>query len=413
MNSDQLIGGVAAAYLRDHLNEDDSICVGRYLLDCLTADQTASVAKSILADTMLRDLVQIKLPISFVGDHGLPKEVLTNERTTYFRNAKCGKSALLVANTGDDEEQSLKELVPIGALQLQSRCDLWIKLAAVGLPITDQHKTWWLKALKGLLQVRSFALDRFGKYILQTRRAIEDGQPVLFALGAALPALRIPKDTTFFSNLTEKTASRVSKWKALFAQAIKRRSCYLLKQTPTQTLLFEDDLASSFERVKDDIPGEIHPILLAFIRANSGWNEEAAELAQCEWEMVKPLFDGLKREKFNLGTATLEFYEEREAELLTEDELNYLQRLSQRNYTESQEEDEAFYERHRNELKEKPSLKAKWDKFVYGMPIETEDFLLGIALCMERLFDRDIPSSKRQLKISCDRRNQEGSQGFK
>ena len=404
MNNDQLIGRVAAAYLHDHLNEDDSIGVDRYLLDCLTADQTASVAKAILADTMLRNRVQIKLPISFVGEHGLPEEVLTNERTTYFRNAKCDKSALLVANIGDDEEQSLKELVPIGALQLQKRCDLWVKLAAEGLPITEQHKTWWLKALKGLLQVRSFALDRFGKYILQTRKAIEDGQPILFALGAALPALRIPKDTTFFSNLTEKTASYPSKWKALYAQAIKKRSCYLLKQTPAQALLFEDDLAASFEKVKDDIPDEIHPTLLAFIRANSGWNEEAAELAHCEWEMVKPLFDGLKREKFNLGAATLEFYEEREPELLTEDELNYLQRLSQRNYTESQEDDEDFYERHRNELKEKPPLKAKWDKFVYGMPIETEDFLLGIALCMERLFDRDMPSSKRRLKISCDRR---------
>ena len=405
MNSDQLIGGVAAAYLQDHLNDDDSLGVDRYLLDCLTASQTAAVAKAILVDPILSKCVQIRLPISFVGEHGLPDEVLTDERTTYFRNATCEKAALLVANTGDDEEQSLKELVPIGVLQLQKRCDLWVKLAAEGLPITDQHKTWWLKALEGLLQVRSFALDRFSQYILQSRNAIEDGQPILAALGVALPALRIPKDTAFFSNINQKTASQASKWKALYAQAIKKRSCYLLKQTPTQAFLFEDDLVASFERVKDDIPDDIHPTLLAFIRANSGWNEAADDLAQCEWEMVKPLFDGLKREKFNLGKATLEFYEERGAELLTEDELDYLERLGQRNYTESQEADEDFYERHRNELKEKPPLKAKWDKFVYGLAIETEDFISGIALCMERLFDRDMPFSKRQLKISCDRRS--------
>ena len=404
MNSNQLIGGVAATYLYDHLNEDDSIGVERYLLDCLTADQTAAVAKAILVDPMLSKRVQIKFPISFVGEHGLPEEVLTDERTTYFRNATCDKAALLVANTGDDEEQSLKELVPIGALQLQTHPDLWVKLAAEGLPITDQHKTWWLKALEGLLQVRSFALDRFSQYILQTRKAIEDGLPILSSLGTALPALRIPKDTTFFSNLNEKTAGHASKWKALYAQAIKKRSCYLVKQTPSQTPLFADDLLASFEKVKDDILEALHPTLLAFTRANSGWNEEAAALAQCEWEDVKPVFDGLKREKFNLGRATLEFYDEREAELLTEEEAHYLERLSQRNYTESQEDDEEFYESHRSELKEKPPLKAKWDKFVYGMPIETEDFLLGIALCMERLFDRDLPSSKRQLKISCDRR---------
>jgi len=46
------------------------------------------------------------LPVHFVGHLGLPPEVLTKERTTYFRNAACNKAVLLVANTGDDEEQS-------------------------------------------------------------------------------------------------------------------------------------------------------------------------------------------------------------------------------------------------------------------------------------------------------------------
>ncbi|MHB8521005.1 MAG: hypothetical protein ACYDH9_09610 [Limisphaerales bacterium] len=63
---------------------------------------------------------QTPVPVRFVGNHGLPPEVLANERTTYFRNAACAKSTLLVANTGDDEEQSLKELVPIGAPQLHA-----------------------------------------------------------------------------------------------------------------------------------------------------------------------------------------------------------------------------------------------------------------------------------------------------
>lgn len=404
MTSDALIGKVAGCYLRDRLSEDDSAGVARYLLDCLTADQTAAVAKTILADAGLSRLVEIKLPVQFVGGHGLPPEVLTKERTTYFRNAACSKSALLVANTGDDEEQSLKELVPIGAPQLQTNPELWVKLAAEGLPITDQHKHWWTQALRGLLEVRSFALDRFAEYVLRTREAIEDGQPILFALGVAFPALHVPKDTAFFCNLNDKTAGHVSKWKALYAQAIRRRACYLVKQTPTQALLLEDDLAESFEKVSDAIPDALHPTIKAFISADSGWNEQAAELAACEWELVKPLFDGLKREKFNLGKATLEFYDEREADLLTGDERDYLKRLCERNYTEAQDEDEDFYRRHRNELKEQPALKAKWDRFIFGTPIETEDFLLGIALCLEWLFDQDIASSKRRLIITCDRR---------
>lgn len=404
MTSDELIGKVAARYLRDRLSEDDNSGVARYLLDCLTADQTAAIAKTILADSSLSQLVEIKLPVHFVGNHGLPPEVLTKERTTYFRNAACDKSVLLVANTGDDEEQSLKELVPIGAPQLQAHPELWVSLAAEGLPITDQHRNWWVKALQGLLEVRLFALDRFAEYLLQTRLAIEDGQPILSALGVTFPALHVPKDSVFFRSLNDKTAGHVSKWKALHAQAIKRRACYLVKQTPSQGLLLEDDLVAALEKVKDAIPEALHPIVKAFIHANSGWNNEAADLAQCEWELVKPLFDGLKREKFNLGKATLEFYDEREAGLLTTDECEYLRSLSEAGRSEAQDDDEEFYRRHRQELKEQPSLKTRWDRFIFGTPIETEDFLLGITLCLERLFDQDIPSSKRRLNITCDRR---------
>ena len=404
MNSDELIGKVAAEYLRDRLTEDDAAGVARYLLDCLTADQTAAIAKTILADVKLSPVVEIKLPIHFVGEHGLPVHVLTTERTTYFRNAACEKSALLVANTGDDEEQSLKELVPIGAPQLQADPALWVRLAADGLPITDQHKGWWAKAIQGMLEVRSFALDRFAEYVIHTRQAVEEGQPILFALGVAFPALRAPRDTTFFHTLNDKTACYVSKWKALYAQVIRKRACYLVKQTPNQTLLLEDDLVVAFEKVRDTIPESLHPTISAFIHAKSGWNKEAAAFAECEWELIKPLFDGLKKGKFNLGKATIEFYEEREADLLTDEERDYLTRLSESKRSDAQEEDEDFFRRHRNELKEQPSLKAKWDRFIFGTPVETNDFIQGIALCLEWLFDQDMPSSKRKLKISSDRR---------
>lgn len=61
---------------------------------------------------------------------GFPESILTDERATFYRNAACEKSVLLIANTGDDEEQSLKELVPIGAPQLQR-----IQSYGFGLPV--------------------------------------------------------------------------------------------------------------------------------------------------------------------------------------------------------------------------------------------------------------------------------------
>lgn len=404
MNSSELIGKVAASYLRDTLVGDDSSGVARYLLDGLTAEQAAAVAKVILADPGLYQLIEIKLPVHFVGSYGLPPETLTTQRTTFYRNAACEKSALLVANTGDDEEQSLKELTNIGAQELQAHPELWVTIAAEGLPIADQHRKWWVKAVQALLEVRQYALDRFADYLMATRDAIADGQPMLSALGVALPALHVPRDTVFFRSLNDKTAGQLSKWKTLYTQAIKKRACYLMKQTPTQALLLEDDLSAAFGHVRDAIPAEIHPVIEAYIHANSGWNEEAAALAQCEWELIKPLFDGLKREAFNLGKATLDFYDEREAELLTNDERDYLNRLRETKRTDAQDEDEQFFKQHRNELKELPSLKARWDRFILGTPVETDDFLLGLALCLKSLFDQDITSSKRRLRISCDRR---------
>jgi len=404
MTSEQLIGRIAVAYLRSRLSADDMSGVARFILDCMTADQTAAVAKAILADPGISQLIEIKLPWSFVGSYGLPEEILTKERTTYFRNADCQKPALLVANTGDDEEQSLKELVPVGGPQLQSLPELWVNLAAENLAITDQHKNWWVKALQSLLEVRSFSLDTYAEYILQTQQAIEDGHPILHALGFALPALRTPRDTTYFTSLSEKTAGYASKWKMLYTQVIRRRACFLVKQTPTQALLLEDDLASSFEKVKDVIPDEIHPTIRDFIRANSGWNAQAAALAEWEWEWMRYLFDGLKREKFNIGKATLEFFDEGEEGLLTDEELDYLKRLSQVKRLEAQEEDEEFYRQHRNDLKQQPALKAKWDRFVFGAPVESEDFLVGIAMCLRSLFDEDLLASKRRLRITSDRR---------
>lgn len=404
MTSDELLGKVGASYLRDHLSDDDSTGVARYLLDCLSAEQTAAIAKTILADARLSQLIEIKLPTHFVGHLDLPLDVLTNERMTYFRNAACEKPALLLANTGDDEGQSLKDLVFIDEPLLRKHPELWVHLATEDLPIPEQHQSWWVIALQGLLDVRTFALDRFAHYVLDTRKAIADGHSMLFALGVALPALHIPRDTAFFSSLNEKSARQLAKWKTLYEQAIKKRACYLVKQTPTQTLLSEEDLRSAFAAVQDTVPVEYHPTINSFIHANSGWNAAATALAQCEWETIKPLFDGLKREKFNLGKATREFYDEREESLLTADERAYLGRLSESKRKEAQDEDEDFYRQHRRDLREQPSLKSKWERFIFGSPVETDDFLLGIIRCLEWLFDKDIPPSKRKLRISSDHR---------
>ena len=340
MSTSQLLGKVAAQYLKERLSDEDAVGTARYLLDCLTAEQTAAVGKAVLEDPSLDSLVEIKFPRHFVSEYGLPDSVLTGERTTYFRNAACDKSALLVANTGDDEQQSLKELVPIGAAQLLNHPELWVKAASADLALVDDHLKWWQQALRGLGEARSIPLERFAQYVSDTREAItEHGQPMRCALGFALPALHLPRDTNYFNSLNDKTSGHASKWKKLYADAFKKRGCYLLKQTPTQSLLDEETLSQAFEKVKDTIPANCHPTVEAFISASSGWNAQATDLALCEWESVKPIFDGLKREAFNLGKATIDFYGEGDPEVLSDNDRDYLDRLVARKTTEPDDED--------------------------------------------------------------------------
>jgi S-DNA-T family DNA segregation ATPase FtsK/SpoIIIE len=405
MNYTTLIGEVGAYYLRNGLSSDEGEGTARFILDCLTAEQTAAIAQAILRDPTLAAQVEIKLPKQFVEGFGLPSEILTNERATYFRNAPIEKSALLVTNTGDDEEQSLKELIPIGAPQLLEETGFWVNIASRGLPLTDLHRNWWEKALRGLQDLHLLSLDRFSEFVVQTRQQIErEGLPLITALGRALPALQMPRDSTYFEGLNDKQRGHVSRWKQLFNDASKKRACFLSKQTATGTLLSREDLVRAFSNVQGSIPEADHPVVQTFIHAPSGWNASAAQLAKCEWENIKPLFDGLKREKFNLGKATLDFYDEREADLLKNDEKEYLQRLVQRKTTQADETDGLFYESHRNELREDGKLKSVWDRFIFGAPRETEDFLAGLVECMEFLFSQKTSSTNRRLHIRCERR---------
>lgn len=421
MTRDELLGRVAVLYLWDRLTQPDNAsgaavghragstdgtgATARFIVDCLTASETAAIARAILADTDLSVEFDIKLPRSLVGNFGLPSHVLTDERATYYRNAPCQKPALLLANIGDDEEQSLRELTPIGAPGLQADVELWVQVAAVGLAITEDERKWWAQALLGLQDSRLASLDRFADYVLRTRTLIDqEGLVVPDALDAALPALQLPKDAGEFSRIAPRARGRAAKWQAQYATVYGKRACFLSKQTPTGVTLSEDELRTAFERVKQDIPEAYHRIIHDFISAPGGWTEASAWLAECDWEDIKPLFDGLRREKFNLGKATLEIYGERDPELLTDAEREYLERLSLRRTSEAAlDDDRDFYDGHRDELREDRKLKSAWDRFIFGTPKETHDFLAGLVACLEG-FSWETPSTRRTLTISCESR---------
>jgi len=406
MNNTELIGRVAAAYLEEQLDHSDSTSTARYLIDSLSAQQTAAVAKAILVNSRLADRIEIRLPDRWMTGYGLPLECLTAERATFFRNADCDKPAMLTATPGDDERQSLADLTVIDTTVLRSQVELWVKEAAIGLPITDQQRRIWTAALTGLHDVAQVTLDAFANYVLHVRMEVDGGQVFPDVMGVALPTLQWPRNPALFRSLNETTVKQPSRWKQLFSTVQKRQACYLKKYTPNNQVLSADELTSSFEKVKDVIPESHHSTIRSFISAPSKWNAEAAALADIDWELITPLFDGLRPEKFNLGKATLEFFDEQEADSLTREERAHLDALTKRNSSQAIPDDVTFYRAHRLDLKDNPQLKSKWDRFVFGTPVETTDFLVGLALCLESLFDQNLPeNSKRVLQISADKRS--------
>ncbi|MFC0214419.1 FtsK/SpoIIIE domain-containing protein [Paenibacillus chartarius] len=394
MNEIELIGRVATEFFRKHLQGDASDNpdgVARFLLDRLTGEIVATICKSILQDSHLNAKVQIKVPNQLVEGFDLPDDVKTEYRTTYWRNASCDKAALILANTNDDQGPSLKDITTIGAGDLKGVPGLWVETACRDLLLTDEQMVYWEKALRGLQEANECSLEQFSTYIVWTRSImLTEGLPLINALGWALPALRIPRDSGYFEAISPKTLNHQAKWKKMFQDAFSKRACYLIKQNPNRQTLEIEQLESMYLSKQDQIPEEYHPIVEEYIESKPGWSEASRQLAELEWERdnIYLLFADIKILKASLATRTLRHYEDEFPDVLTEAEISYLHTLDKRKIKEANEEDREFYEQHRQELELERSLKSDWDKFVYGKPIECDDFFVGLLEAIERLFEQ-------------------------
>lgn len=418
VDGDRLLGNVAAVFLHEVLADAEaSGGTARILLDGLSVPQTVAITQAVLADPHLAQRIHVRLPEALFADTGLPADVLTSRNATYYRSARCDRSAYLITNAtppGEEtEDMSLHELTPLGVAQLLERMPVWVREAGRGLALTDEAATWWERALVGLVQLSITSLDRFTTYVLAVRQAVAvEGNPIIDALGYALPQLQMPRDRTAFLNVKERSRNFPSTWRREYAALRRRRRPFLLKETQNQIMLNEDDLAAAFAKVRDAIPEVIHGTITRFIAAPPGWNARAEELAKCEWDHVRPLFEGLAREKLNLGGETIRFYEEGEPGRLSAEDAEYLRGLKARMPVEPREQDLAFHEDHRDEMRADRKLKSAWDKFIFGRPRETDDFLAGLAATMETLLVRASLGSSRTLRVRCDQATKRDLKGI-
>ncbi|RUX15653.1 DNA translocase FtsK, partial [Mesorhizobium sp. M2A.F.Ca.ET.042.01.1.1] len=255
MNPSDLIGAAGATSIRlrlDALSPEDGIA--RYLLDRLTGEQVAAITRALLTDTKATELLNIALPRSLVSPFGLPDSVMTDERMVAIRHADYNRPALLFANTDEDQGASLGDVTLIGAKQLTEEPGPWVEAAAVGLGLSESQIATWMAALKGLTAADDWTLHQIATYVAMTRMRIEtDAVPVTDALGWALPALRLPRDSGYFLGLDERDREVPRRWKKLFEKLVAERKPLMVKQRPNRQLIENEELREQFAEVRDDI----------------------------------------------------------------------------------------------------------------------------------------------------------------
>lgn len=417
MDQLNLIGKVAVEFLKQNIGLEDNDGIARFLLDRLSSQQVSVICKEILNDDQLSKIVDIKIPAELAEGQDLPESIITNERTTALRHTHTEKQVLLLANNNDDQGPSLRNIFKIGANDLKVNTRLWVKIAANDLPHINGSERLiniWEKALTGLQDVTDWSLEMFSSYISLTRQKLhEDGSTLISALGWALPALKIPRDSGYFYVIPENKQTYKNNWNKSFKELKDKRSYYLYKLTPNKDVIENEQLKNSFEEVKDYIPDRIHPVIQEFINSNPGWSDNSEIIANYEWESdyIGSFFSGIKiAKKSSLSEETREFLEDEFSDLITDEDYDYLEVLEKRKTKEPNEEDISFYEKHRFEIETDIKLKAKWDKFIYGKPIECTDFLVGLLKAIERLLAQsEALSGKKIIRVKTQKRDRKSA----
>ena len=304
---------------------------------------------------------------------------------------------------------SLQDVTLLGAKQMTEAPKLWVEAASSGLGLPEDQLLVWEAALRGLVAAGDWTLHQVAAYVFLTREAIAgESKPLLAALGWALPALQLPRDSGSFLSIRPKDQSVAGRWKKLLEKLVTDRRPLLVKQRPPRQVIESEELRTQFESVQDEIPSHAHNAIRAFIEAPPNWRPEAAALAELEWEAdgVFQVFTGLKKKKTSLPEETLLFFEFELPERLSGPEKEYLNQLKNESHKEPRDDDRDFFEAHREELGRDRSLRAKWERFIFGRPIECTDFLEGLLRALERLYGQaGALGSSRSLDIRVGRKS--------
>jgi S-DNA-T family DNA segregation ATPase FtsK/SpoIIIE len=397
MLTDRIIGRVGADILAKRISNPgqpgDSAALFR--LDKLSSSQIAAVVRAILANPDLETRVDLMIPEALVQGQELPPETLIPHNAGYVRNnALTNKAAILTANGNEHNlADTLGHVMAIGAKEMRDEAEPWVEAAihAGGLSPVSEDRAVFHAAIGGLLTSSAdLSLIQLGEFCAEIVAGIAArGLAIRDAVGFALPCAGLPRDTSYFSNARTYAASRIP-WQKGFAKLFTQRAPLLKKLRQNGQPLDEEELLERISANANEIDERARQALEAFTAAPAGDIEAASTLAEFEWESdgVYLAFDKPKERQLGLSDATLRFFEHEceQENSLDPDGRKHLEDLKSRERrSDFNEEDEEFFAKYRRFLEQDSRLCARWEKALYGKPIECHDFFEGFARVVNSL----------------------------
>jgi S-DNA-T family DNA segregation ATPase FtsK/SpoIIIE len=396
MLTDRIIGRVGANILAKRISNPelpgDSAALFR--LDKLSSSQIAAIARAILANPDLLSRVDLMIPEALVESQGLPAEILISHNAGYVRNnAATSKDAILTANGNEHNlADTLGHVMAIGAKEMRADPESWVEAAlhAGGLTPVPDDRSVFHAALAGLLASSDLSLVQLGEFCAEIVEAMSTrGLAIRDAVGFAMPRAGLPRDSAFFCNA--KTFGSLRKpWQNAFSKLFTQRAPLLKKLRQNGQPLDPEELNERIEVNAAEIAEAARLALDAFATAPAGDWEAASALAQFEWEAdgVYLAFDKPKEKQLGLADATVRFLDhdcDQEDSLDSEGRKVLEDLKSRERRSDFNEDDEEFFVKHRRLLEQDAKLCARWEKALYGKPIDCNDFFDGFARVVNSL----------------------------
>jgi len=425
MQANRIVGRVGATILKKRIADMEQTAqdtAARFRLDRLSSAQIASVVREVMSDPILAGQIDVKVPVSLVHGEVLPEGSTILGNAGEGRNLDTDKPVLLTAN-GDEPgiADTVAYVTALGAREFKNHSEAWAEAATriVGVTPTTEDMRIFRAALAGLFAVADLDLPlrQAGEYCAAVASAIQvEGFPIRLALGYALPILSLPRDRSLFAN--ERTfGTAMSPWRKQFDKIASDRMSLLEKLRKNGQPIDAAELNERYETNESSITEHARPIVRAFIQAEAGDKHTAAALAELDWEAdgVNLIFDRPKERQLGLAAATLEFFDDDHPDVLDQRWTQHLKELKAREVRSDWQkpEDEEFFDRHRQFIEENNELRKRWEKIIFGKPVECNDLLDGLVTATHRLTQSvDGVQGDRFLRIRVRRTSRDWRTNF-